>query len=36
MFDGASLSDTRVLPDFTDEARFWCLAGASGLRAIWP
>jgi hypothetical protein len=33
---GASPSVTRVLQDFTDEARLWCLAGASGLRAIWP
>jgi hypothetical protein len=36
VFEGASPSVTRVLQDIADEARLWCLAGASGLRAIWP
>jgi hypothetical protein len=36
VFEGASPSATRVLQDIADDARLWCLAGASGLRAIWP
>jgi hypothetical protein len=34
VFDGVSPSVTKVLHDFANEARLWCLAGASGLRAI--
>jgi hypothetical protein len=36
VFDGASPSVSRVLQEIRDEMGHWCLAGVSGLRALWP
>jgi hypothetical protein len=36
VFDGASPSVSKVLQEIRDEMGHWSLAGASGLRALWP
>jgi hypothetical protein len=36
VFEGSSPSVVRLVQDIKDEAGLWCLAGASGLRVIWP
>jgi hypothetical protein len=35
-FNGASHNKSKILQDIKDDARLWCLAGASGLRRILP
>jgi hypothetical protein len=32
VFDEASPNISRIIQDIQEDARFWCLAGAAGLR----
>jgi hypothetical protein len=36
VFERASPSTREIMQDISEEARLWCLVGASGLRTIWP
>jgi hypothetical protein len=36
VFENASPSTSRILQAIEEDAKLWCLAGAVGLRAIWP
>jgi hypothetical protein len=36
VFDGASPSISRIIEDIKEDARLWGLAGAAGLRILWP
>ncbi|WVZ97154.1 hypothetical protein U9M48_042709 [Paspalum notatum var. saurae] len=36
VFKGASPSLDNILSNVKDEARLWCMAGAKGLRSLWP
>jgi hypothetical protein len=36
VFEGASPSISIIVQDIKEDTRMWCLAGATGLRKIWP
>ena len=36
VFDNVPPSVTKIIEDIKGEARLWCLAGAPGLKVIWP
>jgi hypothetical protein len=36
VFDGATPDISRISQDIRDDAKLWCLAGAVGLRGLWP
>lgn len=36
VFDKAPPSIARIIQEVRDEASLWCLAGAAGLRGLWP
>jgi hypothetical protein len=36
VFDEVSPSTSRILQAIEEDAKLWCMAGAVGLRAVWP
>jgi hypothetical protein len=36
VFDKAPPSIAKIIQEVRDEASLWCLAGAAGLRGLWP
>jgi len=36
VFEGTSPSFNVIMQDIREEAKLWCVAGAKGLRSIWP